>query len=377
MEGIYFIVVPARSSPIELKAKLLCQGATADQEVQALFQMQNPSKTRRGGLSSGGRIKLGEGLLVNFPFYERRETDLRVTKDPIRRFGVLIEERGVIVAKADVLQAPEWYNQEAGGFPITRILTAHNRQLATSVYEDCSLFKTGQECRFCVINRSLTDKPPELVLKSPELILAALRRIPVEEYGGLTINGGMTFSPARGIELISPVVEAIRSAYPQLPIAVEITPPSDLMWVDRIVAAGVSSLMMNLETWDMGLRRKLLPGKDIYCARDQYLSALGRAIELLGAGKASTCFVVGTEPLESLKAGISEVVSRGIIPSPLAGRYFEDIPDYPFVPDVNWKDFLGLIRFTAGEMLKKGLLSTDKVGCVACGMCDLTRDAMP
>jgi len=367
---------PAFPPMVELKARLLCSGARVDAEARLLFERQNPSKARRGGLSSGGKVKLEDGIFVNFPFYERRETPLSVVKNPEKELGVLVLEGEAVLASAEVLEAPDWYGQEVKGFPITNIFTAHNRQLATAVYEDCALFAVEKECQFCVINRSLSQKDPALVLKSGELLVAALDQIPVEAYGGLTLNGGMTLAPGRGMELIEPAVRTIRKSYPDIPIAVEITPPEDLVWVDRLVDAGTSSLMMNLELWDAGLRKKLLPGKDKYCPRNQYLAAFERALQKLGAGKVTTCFVVGTEPMVSLKKGISEVISRGVIPSPLAGRYFEDIPDYPFVPDVDWKEFLDVVRFAAEEMRRFSLRTADKAGCVACGMCDLIKNVI-
>jgi len=363
-----------RSPLIELKARLLCEGANVDEAASELFELQNPSKAKRGGLSSGGKIKLAGGLFANFPVYQKRKTRLSVVRDSDNERGVFVQEGGQILASGEVLPPPAWYGQNVGDFEITRIFTAHNRQLATAIYEDCALFSTGEQCRFCVINRSLSEKPPALVKKSAELVLAALDRIPSESYDGLTMNGGMTFGSGRGMEILVPVIKAIRQRYPSLPIAVEMTPPSDLTWIDRITDAGVSSLMMNLELWDAELRTRLLPGKDKYCPREQYLRAFERALVLLGPGRVSTCFVVGTESVETLKEGIAAVVRLGVIPSPLAGRYFEDIPDYPFVPDVDWRIFLEVLEFAAQELRKRGLSSTDSAGCVACRMCDLIKD---
>jgi hypothetical protein len=84
--------------------------------------------------------------------------------------------------------------------------------------------------------------------------------------------------------------------------------------------------------------------------------------------------VVGTEPFESLQEGIRKVISLGVVPSPLAGRYFEDGPGYPFVPDVDWRDFLATVRFARDEAAGQGMRVLDMAGCVACGMCDLVKD---
>lgn len=365
---------------IKLKARLLCEGLRPDESVAELFRAQNPSGVKRGGLSSGGKMILfgnffsDSRLPVNAPFYQKRDTALTAQVDSKRERGILIFDRGKRVCRAEVIAAPGWYGKSVRGFAVTRILTAHNRQLAGAVYEDCVLFSTGSPCRFCVMNQSLTERDPALIRKDSALFLEALAQIPVEEYGGLTLNGGMTTYPGRGMELVEPVVHEIHRAYPNLPIAVEMTPPADMGWIDRIIEAGVSSLMMNLECWDEGIRRWIIPGKNTLCPKGQYLAAFERAFNLLGPGRVSTCFVVGCEPEESLKEGIRGVVELGVIPSPLAGRYFEDVPDYPFTPNTNWKKFLGVLRYVRDEMSRHDIRSTDRAGCVACGMCDLIRD---
>ncbi|MFA5134224.1 MAG: radical SAM protein [Patescibacteria group bacterium] len=358
---------------VELKAKLLCEGLNVDPESDMLFEKQNPYKIKRGGLSSGGKMELDGGIFVNAPIYRMRTTDLRAVCTGGGRIAIL--QGGLLLSGARVLPAPAWYGKTAQGFPITQILTAHNRQLTGSVYEWCALFPRGDQCKFCVINRSLPNKNPRLIRKSPELIIAALEQIPTERYGGLTLNGGMTVTPGRGMEVMVPVVEAVSKRFPGLPIAIEITPPDDLGWIDRLADAGAASLMMNLECWDPAVRRATIPGKDGLCPRELYLRAFDRAVARLGSGRVSSCFVVGVEPAASLKQGLDEVVRRGVIPSPLAGRTFEDVPDYPFSAQADWIEFLDVLRYAANRMREQGIRSTDRAGCVACRMCDLIGDA--
>ncbi|XOU93936.1 MAG: radical SAM protein [Candidatus Kerfeldbacteria bacterium] len=360
---------------IELKAKMLCEGVNFTQSVEKLFMDQNPSNVKRGGLSSGGKMLLSNCLFVNAPFYKKRKVDLKVSIASSDSRNIIISQKNKELCRGKALTPPSWYKFNVNGFNITQIVTVHNCQLAISIYEDCALFSKNIQCQFCVINKSLKNRSLVLIRKKPALILSALKKIPVDQYGGLTINGGMTFSDGRGIEFIQPVVEAVKRAYPKLQIAVEITPPKDLNWIDRLAASGVSSLMMNLECWDEKVRAKLIPGKNKFCKRDLYIASFKRAIKKFGVGRVSTCFVVGTEPIASLKQGIEEVIKIGVIPSPLAGRYFEDIPNYPFAPTVNWKDFLEVLYFSKRLMDKVGIISTDKAGCVACGMCDLIKDA--
>ncbi len=284
-------------------------------------------------------------------------------------------ENGEELGRGNFLIPPDWYSEEVDGYPITSILTRHNDQLVGSVYEWCSLFNTGEQCKFCVIDKSQKDPRLRRVDEKLRLILEALSQIPRDSYRGIGLNGGMTFTASRGLEVMTSTVEKIRELMgPDVPIAVEMTPPQDLSEIERFAEAGGTSLMMNLETWDPDIRGRLIPGKSKYCPRDSYFRAFEKAVELLGRGKVSTCFVMGTEPVESLVKGIKTVIDYDVIPSPLAGRCFEQFPDYPSIPPTNWRDIMEVFRFTRKEMAKKGLASKDTAGCIACGMCDIIGD---
>jgi biotin synthase-related radical SAM superfamily protein len=225
-----------------------------------------------------------------------------------------------------------------------------------------------------VINFSLENKSPLLVRKNSKLFLGALCKIPLNDYEGLTLNGGMTSHSGRGMEIIEPVVREIKNVYPSLDIAVEITPPKNLKWIDKLKNAGVSSLMMNIECWDESIRKEIIPGKNRLCSKDTYLKAFEHSIEIFGKGKVTSCFVVGTEKIESLKEGAGVLTDLNVIPSPLAGRYFEDSANHLFDPKVNFHELLDLMVYINKLMYEKKLTSGDRSGCIACGMCDLTKD---
>jgi len=362
---------------LELKARLLCEGANAmDDETKESLSTQNPQKVLRGGWSTGLKVKLdnegGKNINVNFPLYSKVNSPIKIKSCGEKLIFIEGDEE---IGSAEIIKPPKWYDQEVQGYPITSILTQHGDQLVGSFYEWCSLFNTGEQCKFCVINKSQKYTDLQKVTQKSRLILEALSNIPKDAYRGIGLNGGMTFGEGRGIELAIPLVRDIRSKVgDKTPIAVEITPPKDLDEIQRYADAGGTSLMMNLETWDDTIRERLIPGKTKYCQKEDYFKAFEKALKVLGEGKVSTCFVVGTEPKESLRAGIEKVIDYSVVPSPLAGRYFEQFMDYDFDPRADWKEFLEIFMFTRRKMLEKGLISRDKAGCVACGMCDIIGD---
>ena len=98
---------------LAVKAKLLCEGANPDQATLELFAQQNPSGVKRGGLSSGGKLKLGGRIFVNAPFYLKREVGLGIQADLNRVKGVSVidHQSQTIIVAGEVLLAPSWYNQ--------------------------------------------------------------------------------------------------------------------------------------------------------------------------------------------------------------------------------------------------------------------------
>jgi len=354
---------------IELKAQMLCEGVNVTKEVEELFQLQNPSKVKRGGLSSGGKLMLSNSVSVNVPFYHKKKTNLKLTLDNDDEMTVIImDAHNNFIHKAKIIESPKWYTEKVDDFNITQVFTVHGKQLASSVFEDCVLFKLHQQCKFCVINQSLKNKDPRLILKSPKLYLEALNKIPIDQYKGIVLNGGMTLNPGRGIEYIIPVVKAIKAIYPKTKIAVEIAPPKNLIWIEKLKETGIESLMMNLECWDDRVRENIIPGKS---PKQQYLNSFDKAVEMFGKGFISSCFIVGIESMTSLKEGIRITTEHGVIPSPLAGRYFEDIPNYPFTPTIDYHDFLEIAYYVKKMIHKNNVVSSDMAGCVACGMCDI------
>ncbi len=98
-------------------------------------------------------------------------------------------------------------------------------------------------------------------------------------------------------------------------ILLYITPPEDLSIIDEYFRLGVSRIACSLEVWDERLARIITPGKMQFATRKRYLEALCYITEKFGKGKAFSNFLIGVEPISSLKEGARFLASRGIIPT--------------------------------------------------------------
>ncbi|HRT81652.1 MAG TPA: radical SAM protein [Oscillospiraceae bacterium] len=135
----------------------------------------------------------------------------------------------------------------------------------------------------------------------------------------IQITGGSTFSPIKEEKYISAYMESINSNVGRDKILGEIllyiTPPEKTDVIDRYFELGADRIACSLEVWDDKIAAMVTLGKREYTTKDRHLRALEYISEKHGKGKAFSNFIIGLEPLESLKKGASCLAQRGVIPS--------------------------------------------------------------
>ena len=140
-------------------------------------------------------------------------------------------------------------------------------------------------------------------------------------------------------------------------------PPSNIQEIDEYISSGVTEIGFNIEIFDREIAKKIMPGKGMF-KTEQYISALDRAVQLLGKeGAVRTAFVVGLESADSLLNGIEKMCKIGVAPilsifRPIPGTEMEN----NIVPS---NDFLYSVYVRASEICKKYNLSLGP----SCGYC--------
>jgi radical SAM protein (TIGR04043 family) len=188
---------------------------------------------------------------------------------------------------------------------------------------------------------------------------------------------GTSRGPDRGAKHLARCVRAVKAAVAGLPIQVQIEPPVELDWIDRLHEAGADAIGIHIESLDAAVRAKWTPGKATVPV-ERYEQAWDRAVAVFGANRVSTYLLVGLgEDPDDLVAGASSLIARGVYPfvvpyRPLIGSLAHadgvPAPDPIVLADVT--------RRVAAALATAGMRGSDQVaGCAACGACSALQQA--
>lgn len=209
------------------------------------------------------------------------------------------------------------------GIPLERIsfLATDRLRLQNNPY--CTFPRHGMGCRFCEVTdvdqgfttADILETIDHWFSKRPR----AFRHI---------LIGGASNEPGKERETILAMCHRIRS-YSSIPIYLMCLPPRERKDIQAYAKAGVTEFAFNMELYDRALALRYMPGKG-RVPREQYLNALGWAVECVGKTGAVRCsFIAGLEPMESLLEGVETVCHLGAAPilSPFRPVPFTDMQD--------------------------------------------------
>lgn len=356
---------------LDTKVKMLCWGADADLDFIAKAMAQNPFVEKRGGYSYGAFIELDWGVPVDVPVFNRASSKSSIDIVTDNKEGFDVFENETYKGKCTVIEPPGWYSRKtSSGIPMGRLLQQHGRnQLATAAWNYCELFKTGDQCKFCVIGyneKALVNKNPK------DLAEAAYLAFSLNPNYDLVINSGLTCSPSRGSEITARASEEIKKKC-GIRIATELAPPEKRRYLADLKNSGIDGVMMNLELNDERLRRLYCPGKAKLIPRERYFEAFREAVDIFGRGNVSSVLLANLENKYSTVEGAREMIDTGVIPSILVFRGTDgtQLEGYPQANPQDIKWIYGEIQSYIGS---KSLDPSKQVGCTKCGSCSMEGD---
>jgi 2-iminoacetate synthase ThiH len=200
---------------------------------------------------------------------------------------------GEIVCRAQEVAMPNWYNETTKiGAKMPSIFLHEGRLFLHQTYSGCDYFSSGGQCKFCGTGAKWKiGKPAEI----GETVGAAVKE---NNNYQVCLGGGNRLPVSRNIEYFTECVSEIRKRNSQVPIWIEMVPPETDEDIEKLVEAGATSFGFNIEIWDDKLRSEICPAKSKN-SKDCYLSAMEKALSLLGKNRVGTCLIAGLEPISS------------------------------------------------------------------------------
>ncbi len=293
----------------------------------------------------------------------------------LTREGVVIDDVFV-----EPIERPRFYDlATAAGVPYAQLARMHGEGvLASTVVQTCIRY-TAEEtrCRFCTIEESLRAGATTQVKRPDELAEVAAAAVRLDGVRQMVLTTGTSNGPDRGARHLARVVAAVKRAVPALPIQVQVEPPLELVWIDRLHAAGAAAIGIHVETLDPIARARWTPGKATV-PLSRYEEAWRHAVAVFGANRVSTYLLVGLgEDPEDLVAGARWLIELGVYPfvvpyRPLAGS----LAHRDGVPAPDPATLARVTRGVAAALRRAGMQGRDQVaGCAACGACSALAQA--
>lgn len=249
--------------------------------------------------------------------------------------------------------------------PISQFIRLHNQHsiFATPVRE-CIFGAIGKACTFCTYDMS---KPRPL---PPAVFVEMLRRV-IDETGPdveLALGAATPSLTDHGVEYFSMIIEQVWHEF-HIPASVEMVPPKNLNDLDRLIDAGIKSLVMSIEVWDDNIREDVCPGKSVIEKAD-YIAAWTKGLAALGRGQVSSVLLVGLEPENSTKAGIDYMIGLGVIPTLIPFRPY-DAAKLRGHQLTDHHQYLRCSSHCSNQLAAAGLSPLQQFGCTKCGACSL------
>jgi radical SAM protein (TIGR04043 family) len=159
-----------------------------------------------------------------------------------------------------------------------------------------------------------------------------------------------------------------------LPIQLQIVPPEDFSWFQRLKDSGVDAVGIHIETFDPEVFERVTPGK-AKIGFNRYVESWKEAVRVFGRWQVSTYVLVGMgEKLQTVIDGAALCAEIGVYPfivpfRPVAGTPMENVkPPSPETMEYVYRE--------AAKVLSKydDAAKSSVAGCVSCGLCSALPD---
>jgi len=347
---------------LKLKADLLCVGMSADDSTIKLFEKQNPNKVWKTG-NNGCFVEFdGTQLLVSIVHKINKISPYHYVMDD----GSLLKENEIVKKNVSAKIYPDWYKAKLSTKrAFTEVFLLEGERFFHQAYRGCDYMANGLGCGFC--STGCRDSRETMASEIGEAAGLIKEHI---SNAQICLGGGTYLPIATNVDYFVDCARNIRNNNSDIPISIEMIPPTtdDVL---RLIDAGTTSFIFNIEIWDDDKRKEICPGKSEFSLK-HYLEVLEFTAKQL-PNKVGSSLLVGLDSPESIKAGVNTLINIGVHPCILPFKPFDGSKLEKTKP-ANPGEFIELSGYTVDQIYESGLDLFQNQGCLLCECCTVMHD---
>ncbi len=275
---------------------------------------------------------------------------------------------------ATIVQRPKFYDfVTEDKIPYSRIALLHGKDcIASTVLQTCIFWNSYKRCRFCGIELSLSDVQTTRA-KTPDQLAEVIEKArDLDSISHVVLTTGAVHPRGAEVDYLGKCAKAIKEVC-DIPVHAQFLPPTDDGKLYELKAAGVDTVGIHIESFDLDILSRFAPAKAAI-GFEKYEKTWNNAVQVYGRNQVSSFLLVGLgETEESVVRGTEFLAERGVYPfvvpfRPIPGSIMQDHP----TPDQ--ESMKRLYEKTVGILRENGLSSENSLaGCVRCGACSALR----
>lgn len=340
----------------KIKAGLLCYGVNVDKEVGEELLKSRPYFYDKGFVHAVNANILGSNVCVSVAElfsgvspYHLRHRDRFYIED----------ENGISVPISLFDDLP------STGTVIDMLARPHSNNVI-SLWPSlvCCYDRPGAKCKFC----SIKPTAEQHVVPVEEVVEGLRALYTLTDKYSINIGGGTYLNPNNMAKYLIEIIKGVRT-FTEVPISVEMAPPSEISLIAQLKEAGASSLIMNLEIADENLRKQICPGKSSI-TKQHYYESYHYGVEVFGRGKISCVLIAGIQPESDIVRECETLTDMGVIPTIIPFKAMDDC-EYNDKPNCSADELIRISSRVGMILREKGLSPKMQEGCTKCGGCSL------
>jgi len=244
---------------------------------------------------------------------------------------------------------------------------------ATTLLQTCDFWRDERRCQFCGIEMTLKDRSTVGFKNAKSLVETIKLARDLDGISNVVFTSGVAPDEEKALQKYAEICSEVKEGT-GLPIQLQIIPPEDFSWFQRLKDSGVDAVGIHIETFDPEVFERVTPGK-AKIGFDRYVESWKEAVRVFGRWQVSTYVLVGMgEDLQTVIDGAALCAELGVYPfivpfRPVAGTPMENVrPPSPETMEYVYRE-AAKVMAQYDDAAKSSI-----AGCVSCGECSALPD---